>query len=57
MHNTNIKREHLGKRGLHLNDHGTHILVMNIVQYLLINIIPYWKVVLEHHLTHFDITK
>ena len=31
MNNTNIKREHLGKRGLHLNDHGTRILAMNII--------------------------
>lgn len=31
MNNSNIKMDHLGKRGLHLNDHGTRILAMNII--------------------------
>jgi hypothetical protein len=31
MDNSNIKREQLGKKGLHLNERGTRMLAMNII--------------------------
>ena len=31
MKNDNIKREHLGKQGLHINDYGTARYAMNLI--------------------------
>ena len=34
MNNENIGTQHLGKKGLHLNDHGTGKLAINIIRTL-----------------------